>query len=189
LIPTPERSRYANNSKRAFFFPETQEKICAKCEAISHVSNFFKHKQTSDGYHSWCKQCCREGGRRSLEKKYSTFEGRVKTFLRCCRESSKKRGQEFSITADDLCAAWDAQGGICAYTGWEMTTQPNLPNSVSIERIDSGEGYTKENTIFVCNIVNKMKSNFPGEMFYSVCLAVVRYLGDEDGNLAVDFEQ
>ena len=68
-----------------------------------------------------------------------------------------------------------------------MTTAPNEYNSVSIERIDNLIGYTAENTIFVCNIVNKIKSDIPGEMFFDVCRDVVKHLGNADGNLDVDF--
>jgi hypothetical protein len=68
-----------------------------------------------------------------------------------------------------------------------MTTAPGKYNSVSVERINNSIGYTAENTILVCNIVNRMKSDIPGEVFFDVCRAVVRHLGDLDGNLDVDF--
>lgn len=183
----PERSKYANKTKRAWFYPETQEKICAKCKTKFSIIEFFKHKQTKDGFHSWCKHCCKQGNARSKEKKYSSFEGRIATFLTSCRKSAEKRKQTCSITANDLKQAWEAQSGICVYTGWAMTTQANCATTVSVERIDSKQGYTKENTVLVCNAVNRMKSNFSGEFFYSVCQAVVSHIGDGNGELAVDF--
>lgn len=189
MLSVPELSKYSNRTKRAWFFPETQEKICAKCGKMSHVENFFKHGQTKDGYHSWCKSCCKEGNLRSRLKRYSTFEGRVSTFLSTCRHSSIKRGQECTITREDLMNAWEQQGGICVYTGLEMTTAPNENHSVSVERIDNEVGYTPENTVLVCNIVNQMKSNIPGEVFYEFCRLVVEHLGDESGRLDVDFRK
>jgi hypothetical protein len=187
LSAGPERSKYANNTKRAWYYPDTQEKVCAKCGVKTHINNFFKHKQTKDGYHSWCKSCCKEGNQRSRTKKYSSFEGRVSTFLSSCRKNAEKRKHECSITAKNLTDAWQTQNGICAYTGFEMTTAPGRYNSVSVERINNSIGYTAENTILVCNIVNRMKSDIPGEVFFDVCRAVVRHLGDLDGNLDVDF--
>ena len=68
-----------------------------------------------------------------------------------------------------------------------MTTAPGQYTSVSVERIDNSIGYTAANTILVCNIVNRMKSDIPGEVFFDVCRAVVQHLGDPDGNLDVDF--
>ena len=83
--------------------------------------------------------------------------------------------------------AWQTQDGICAYTGRQMTTAPDQYNSVSVERIDNAVGYTAENTILVCNIVNRMKSDIAGEVFFDVCRDVVKHLGDAEGNLDVDF--
>lgn len=68
-----------------------------------------------------------------------------------------------------------------------MTTAANEYNSVSVERIDNNVGYTAKNTILVCNIVNRMKSDIPGETFFEACRDVVKHLGDADGNLDVDF--
>jgi hypothetical protein len=187
LAPDPERSKYANGTKKAWFFPDTQEKICAKCSAKTHVRNFFKHNQTKDGYHSWCKNCCKEGNNRSRAKKYSTFEGRITTFLSSCRKNAKHRNHACTITAKDLITAWQTQDGICAYTGRSMTTAPGEYNSVSVERIDNSIGYTAENTILVCNIANRMKSDMAGKVFFDVCRDVVRHLGGADGHLDVEF--
>jgi hypothetical protein len=189
MAACPERSKYANRTKRAWYYPETQEKICAKCAIKTSVVNFFKHNQTKDGYHSWCKQCCKKGNEKSRAKKYSTFEGRITTLLRCCRISAIKRKQECTITSEDLVNAWQKQGGICVYTGYEMTTAPSQYNSVSVERVDNSIGYTAENTVLVCNIVNRMKSDIPGEIFFDICLAVVRHLGNANGDLDVDFSK
>lgn len=68
-----------------------------------------------------------------------------------------------------------------------MTTASGEYNSVSVERIDNSIGYTAENIILVCNIVNRMKSDLEGKAFFNVCRDVARHLGDADGNLDVDF--
>jgi len=175
--------------KRAFYFPEDGTKICAKCSGKFPVSVFYKHVQTADGWHSWCKACCREGSIKSREKKYSSFESRIKTFLRCCKVSAIKRGHEFSLTADDLRKAWDMQGGLCAYTGIPMTTQANLPHSVSVERVDNDIGYTEANTVLVCKAINAMKSDLDAKLFYDMCKSVVNWLGDESKELEVEFRK
>jgi len=68
-----------------------------------------------------------------------------------------------------------------------MTTAPGEYNSVSVERIDNSIGYTAQNTILVCNIANRMKSDIAGKVFFDVCRDVVRHLGGADGNLDVEF--
>lgn len=183
----PLRSKYANSTKRAFYFPDTNEKICAKCSVKTSIENFFKHRQTQDGYHSWCKSCCKKGSEKSKAKKYSTFEGRVTTFLRTCKNSAEKRQHSFELTKEMLLEMWELQHGICAYTGIQMTTQPSSAYSVSVERIDSSKGYTKDNTVLVCNAINKMKTNLDPVLFFEMCSAVTKFLGDKDGNLNVEF--
>jgi len=66
-----------------------------------------------------------------------------------------------------------------------MTLVAGEIETVSIERIDSNKGYTPENTILVCQAINRMKSDFEFEEFYELCRDVVQFLGDEELNLAV----
>lgn len=166
-------------------------RTCAKCRnAFPPTSeHFFRHKQRADGWHSWCKACCKEGNKRSIVKKYSTFEGRITTFLQSCKNSSKKRGQEFSLTREDFIEMWKVQAGTCAYSGLPMELLPNTLLSVSVERIDSKIGYTKENTVLVANAVNRMKSDLDPEDFFHLCKCVTRWLSDEELELDVEFKK
>ncbi len=112
-------------------------KVCFKCKEKSSYEFFFKHNQTSDGYHSWCKKCCTEGNIKSRNKQNATIEGRARVFLLNAKKSAAKRNQEFSLTIKDIADFWNEQQQICAYTGREMTLLPSQLNTVSIERIDS----------------------------------------------------
>ena len=160
-------------------------KICFKCKENKSFELFFKHRQTSDGYHSWCKECCKKGNETSRQKLNSTIEGRARAFLRNAKNSAVKRNQEFSITIDDIVDCWNSQWAVCAYTGRNMTLEIGKLNTVSIERINSKIGYTKENTILVCQAVNRMKTDFSYEEFYELCKDVAQFLGDEKLNLSV----
>ena len=82
---------------------------------------------------------------------------------------------------------WVAQHGLCAYTGIAMTTQPGLPYSVSVERIDNEIGYTEANTVLVCKAINAMKSDLDAKLFYDMCKSVVNWLGDKQNELDVEF--
>lgn len=166
-----------------------KSRLCSHCKGTFPANSefFYRHSQTSDGWHSWCKPCCREGNKRSLAKKYSTFEGRISTFLLSCRKSSEKRGNEFSLTREDFVNMWEKQDGICVYTGMQMDLQPNTPLSVSVERVDSNIGYTESNTVLCCNVINRMKSNLDGETFFDMCKAVTLWMSDESLNRDVEF--
>ena len=67
-----------------------------------------------------------------------------------------------------------------------MTLEPSNLNTISIERIDSSEGYTKGNTILVCQAINRMKSDFSFEDFFQLCKDVTLFLSDEELNLDVE---
>lgn len=161
-------------------------KICFKCKEKKQLSFFFKHKQTNDGHHSWCKSCCTQGNLRSREKLNSTIEGRASVFLRNAKNAAIKRNQEFNLQTSNIVNFWNAQSGICAYSGREMTLQSGKLNTVSIERIDSKIGYTPENTILVCQAINRMKSDFSFQDFYEMCSDVAQFLGDDCLNLNVE---
>ncbi len=165
-------------------------RTCAKCGgAYPPISDyFFRHSQRSDGWHSWCKPCCKAGNIASRQKAQSTVEGRAKALLRNCRNSADKRGHSCDLTETSFRAMWDAQGGLCAYTGRAMTLRPGVEDTMSIERIDSSLGYTEDNCVLVCLAVNKMKSDLAPDIFYSMCRDVVKWLGDENGNLDIEWK-
>lgn len=160
-------------------------KTCFKCKESKPFELFFRHRQTSDGRHSWCKKCCTEGNERSRAKQNLTIEGRARVFLRNAKKSAAKRNQEFTLTIADIVECWSAQSGICAYSGRQMMLEAGYFNTVSIERIDSSVGYTPNNTILVCQAINRMKSDFPFDEFYALCSDVAHFLGDEQRQLAV----
>jgi hypothetical protein len=160
-------------------------KTCFRCKQQKPFDLFFKSANTSDGRHSWCKICCREGNSRSRQKRNATIEGRAEVFLVNAKKSAAKRQQIFLLTVNDIVACWNDQLGVCAYSGRQMTLDAGQLHTVSIERIDSQIGYTPANTILVCQAINRMKSNFAFEDFYSLCSDVAKFLGDDHGKLAV----
>ena len=160
-------------------------KTCFKCKENKTFDFFFKHEQTPDGHHSWCKSCCSEGNKRSREKVNSTIEGRAKVFLQNARKAAVKRGHVFELTVADVVKCWEEQENICPYSGRLMTLQAGQLNTVSIERIDSTVGYTRKNTILVCQAINRMKSDFEFDDFFNLCRDVAQFLGDDKLNLNV----
>ncbi len=164
---------------------EVLMKTCFKCKTNKPQSLFFKHHLTTDGLHSWCKDCCAEGSTISRAKQNSTIEGRARVFLRNAKNGATKRKQIFALTAADVIDCWNTQANVCAYSGRLMTLEAGKLNTVSIERIDSNVGYTPENTILVCQAINRMKSDFEFDDFYNLCRDVAQFLGDNSLNLAV----
>ena len=160
-------------------------KVCFKCKESKDLSLFFKHRQTSDGHHSWCKSCCTDGNKKSRNKLNSTIQGRASVFLKNAQRSAKSRKQEFNLTIENIVDCWEKQQHVCAYSGRTMTLEAAKLNTVSIERIDSKIGYTPENTILVCQAINRMKSDFAYDQFYYLCRDIALFLGDDDLKLSV----
>ena len=160
-------------------------KTCFRCKTSHENTFFFKSTNTVDGLHSWCKSCCKTNDVISRAKVNSKIETRAKIFLRNARNSAKKRNQEFSLEINDVVGFWNDQAMICAYSGLEMTLEAGKLNTVSIERIDSNIGYTKENTILVCQAINRMKSDFSYQDFYMLCQSVAKFLGNDELKLVV----
>lgn len=160
-------------------------KTCFRCKTSKPFGLFFKHRLTSDGYHSWCKECCTAGSQRSKAKQNSTIEGRARVFLQNAKKSAAKRQQVFALTIDDVVACWKEQDGVCVYSGRKMTLATGHLTTVSIERINSSEGYTPANTVLVCQAINRMKSDFEFDDFYNLCRDVAVFLGTDQFELAV----
>jgi len=79
------------------------------------------------------------------------------------------------------------QHGLCAYSGIPMDLAPSKLTTVSVERIDSGVGYTEENTVLVCAAINRMKSDLEAKDFYTFCKHVTLWLSDDELDLSVEF--
>lgn len=69
----------------------------------------------------------------------------------------------------DLFDLWDQQNGMCAYSGLPLSIETNHPEIVSLDRIDSSKGYTKDNLQLLAWSVNKMKQEFSEEYFLKMC--------------------
>ena len=151
-------------------------KTCNKCNEQKSVTEFFKEKANKDGLRNQCKVCRSLYSKNLREKKNSTIEGRALEFLRHAKESSIRRNQVFQLEIPDIVDCWNKQLQTCAYSGRKMTLENGKPNTVSIERIDSSIGYTKENTILICHAVNRMKSNFKLSEFVGFCKDISKFL-------------
>ncbi len=67
-----------------------------------------------------------------------------------------------------LIKLWHKQNMKCAITGLPMVYKCHNLKSVSIDRIDSNQGYTEDNVQLVCKFVNLAKSNHTNDDVISV---------------------
>lgn len=77
-----------------------------------------------------------------------------------------------NIDIDFMHYLWNTQKGLCNISKLPMTFIFNNKHgkyNISIDRIDSTKGYTKDNTQLVCDIVNRMKLDLPMNEFVTLC--------------------
>ncbi len=90
-----------------------------------------------------------------------------------------RRRKQCDLVEDDLLLLWEKQHGRCAYCGTEMTYERGgrKPTTVSIDRIDSSEGYTVSNVVLACTACNLGKGQMTVEEFLEHCRRVVNFAG------------
>jgi len=91
------------------------------------------------------------------------------SYMRMLHGKARLRRQEFNLTYEDLYDLWENQRGFCALSGQPLSLEANLPNTTSLDRINSSVGYVKTNVQLVCSVVNKMKMDVTQEVFLQFC--------------------
>ncbi len=109
--------------------------------------------------------------------------GVLRANLATLRYRAKSRGRKFDIDLEHLWQLWEDQNGKCALTGIPMTVikgKGYVDTNISIDRIDSIQGYEIGNVQLVCYRVNSMKSAMKTEKFIEFCSMVAAYnLGEK----------
>jgi hypothetical protein len=90
---------------------------------------------------------------------YHITQKELKQLLNQLKESAKKRNIEFNLTTADI-----DEIGIpitCPVLGFPLKFHRGHPqhDSISFDRLDSSQGYTKDNLVIVSFRANQLKSN------------------------------
>lgn len=96
---------------------------------------------------------------------------------------TKKPLKQTDLTIDDLVQQWTLQSGKCPFTGWELVLPDSIagwksgtnPKCASLDRIDSSQGYMKDNIVFVAVIYNYAKNAFKDDDVIAFCKAVANH--------------
>lgn len=136
-------------------------KTCTKCRVDLPLHNFGTHKKTKSGICSWCKNCHNKESTKGHKAKRKTISGYLRSRVWGTKRNANQRGIFFNLTFDDLIELYAVQQGRCALSNEIMTfltEEGHVLTNISIDRIDSTKGYTKDNIQLVCYIVNAMKN-------------------------------
>ena len=136
----------------------------------------------NSGAQKYCSPQCKGkmqyiSGRASTENQYKEISGNWSRYVsRLIYSGGKKREH---LTAAMLLEMLEEQEYRCAISGVELTCilqkGTKSPTNVSIDRIEAGGPYIRENVQLVCNAVNKWRGDTPLSEFIWWCKQITEY--------------
>ncbi len=147
-------------------------KRCQTCHEILPQDCFAKRGPSSpsaDGLEYRCYVCERKRG---LDK--HTTKSLITEKVWGCIDRATKKNRLCEITAETVEAQFELQRHRCYYTDDDLTWEPGLDNTASVDRIDSTRSYVEGNIAVCCVVINLMKNDAPVKTFVDYCRAIVQ---------------
>lgn len=141
--------------------------ICKICKVEKEKSvEYFQYRKDRDQFSTICRKCMVVRG--------NSQRSHVRNFLQRMWYGAKRRSGDNDnvISYEEVYDLWLEQNQICKLTGVKMTTttgKGRVPTNVSIDRICSSKGYTKDNVQLVCLWANIAKNDLPVSDFVEFC--------------------
>ena len=149
-----------------------QTKNCAVCNSL------FK---PVSGVHKFCSDKCKGkwkyiSGAMTTESQYKYISGNwSRYFTRLCCRSHKRE----TLTVEQCIEILEKQEGKCALSGIDLTCQlvkgERCLTNASLDRIEAGGPYIKENVQLVCTVLNSLRRDTPVDEFVWWCKKVSEY--------------
>ena len=146
---------------------------CKICKRIQHKKWKLNHQETIIAYkHS-------VNGKKSQLKYDSTLRSRFRKW----KGNAKARNIPFDLTFKDI----SSMPQVCYYSGLDLVLISNHHRTISLDRLDSSKGYTKDNVVLCCGFINIAKNELSYDQFIKSCKLIV--LNHEDKELTKIEEQ
>lgn len=171
-------------------------RLCKDCNNEKPLEAFSKQQKNkanfrissnTDEYKPYCKACYARRAREWRKRnpayrgsgKLTQYPAEDKALLSAirsrvadCKERVKRKAIPLDIDADYMYQLYQQQQGLCAITGTKLTQVKGDFNALSIDQIESGQGYTKGNVQWVTWAVNRAKGDLDNETFIVMCQKV-----------------
>jgi len=142
-----------------------EDRICMSCK------NEKQYKR-----HYLCHECFNKSRYFKRRETPVSIKSHLRELLRTARHRSSVKSD---LTVECIIKLLNDQHGRCFYSGIEMEFRSfgsgRSPYSVSIDQVIPGGGYTKDNVVLCCWIVNAGKSNLSIEEYLNICQSVASY--------------
>jgi hypothetical protein len=127
-----------------------------------------------------CKTCGISQGIADHNPAWRGYEKIPASWFTRFRNYAKKKGNSFEIQPKDIWELFEKQNRKCALSGIDLSfvnqkSYRNASYTVSIDRIDSNKGYTKDNTQLVHKDINIMKNAFNQNYFVQMCKLITQH--------------
>lgn len=153
----------------------TKVKECKFCK-----ENFIPKRNSQRYCSSICKTKNNQtSGSMSKKKQYERISGNWSKYLG--RLISFHKRQQDGLTKQDLLDIYENQKGLCALSGIQLTCllgEGKIKTNASVDRINAGGPYIKENIQLVCGALNKFRDSTNAEEFIWWCKQVANYNKD-----------
>jgi hypothetical protein len=171
-----------SNKYRDDFSPENIDKTlkCRECKTDKPLYRFYNRRGFKGGKEKLCRLC--ENKMKVERREHQTPKQIITSLLTACKANATERKTngrlscgECSITQDIVWDIYHKQLGKCIYSNKELTFNYNDMNKISIDRIDSSKGYTRENIQLVSKYVNWMKLDTKENEFLYMISSITRH--------------
>lgn len=158
-------------------------KACQTCHVIRTLDNFTLDTRTRDGLSKRCIKCTN----RTQVKNQKWTKKLLNDARRNCEKRNKSRPHQshhMGLDDSDIALLWENQKGRCYWSRYPMSTsngrtglrgsrrpQPH-PTKVSLDRLDSTEGYFMGNVVLTCARVNIMRGVTELYVWQEFCEAI-----------------
>lgn len=153
-------------------------KICTRCKEEKALVEFYFVKNR--GLHqSRCKGCTKlvaTDRQRKIYQSSNYNDNLTATFYKLItsvRGNGRTRKLDCELDIAFLSNLYAKQKGVCFYTGTPMHIRtknhiPRHPLLISVDRVNSAKGYTKDNVVLCCYAVNLIKGVHSPETTHEV---------------------
>ena len=160
--------------------------FCIKCQESSPTQFYI-------GWKSKCKKCVSElnketykGGEKRIRQERANrwrMSNPMHVRLLAAKTRSIKKNIQFDLSLEFLIELWKKQNGLCYYTGLPMDLiqgggkydYAKNNNAVSIDRLNSNNGYTKDNVVLCRSCINSAKMDMNVSDFIKMAEEIVAY--------------
>lgn len=136
---------------------------CSECNKILQIKGNFTFKVKTNGYKyyfTFCNKC-------KYKKRNARINSNIELFLQerylHIKHTSSNKKVKFEISKEDFITQYNAQGGLCFYTGLPMIClygHGKQRDAISVDKIIPALGYVKNNVVFCLNRINIAKHDF-----------------------------